>query len=669
MLDGAISTCSALPPRGSPFTMPTAADFEDDFLAQVAEQMQMNLTIKDRTFRMKTYKNCFVGSEAVDFLTRMAYAKNEADSITLGNRLMEMGILHHVTKDHAFKNEGLFYRFATDEDFHGGHVTKSDGSKFSWADALFRPDTAKAMPNLQPGMPEWDLSDATQTLSDVKVSPLDEHNIKLLDNVHPANWKDPEPAAKYNLVVIGAGAGGLVSAAGSAGVGAKVAIIEEHLMGGDCLNVGCVPSKAVIRCARAVYEARNAAQFGVTVTGVEVDFGQVMERMRSIRAKISRVDSCDRYASELGVDVFQGHGKFVDKNTIEVNGQQLKFAAAVIATGASASIPPIPGLKDVKFLTNATFFNLTELPKRFGVIGTGVIGLELAQSMARFGSQVTVFGRSGKILEKEDRDAVEIVQHQLVEDGIDFKLKCVYEKIENSSTGSILINVTNDGVQEVIEVDELLVATGRTPNVKNLNLEGAGVDYDKKGVKVNDLLQTSTKHIFAVGDCCTQYKFTHVADFMARLVIRNALFFGSGRMSSLLIPWATFTEPEIAHVGLYEADLKNAGIKYQTFIRKFDDVDRAICDGQEEGFCKIYTKEGSDKMLGATIVAGDAGNMISEISVAMQAGMGLGSLAYVIHPYPTQAESIRQCGDQFNRTKLTPFIKGLFRNLLAWRRT
>ncbi|GMH39912.1 hypothetical protein BSKO_07816 [Bryopsis sp. KO-2023] len=648
--------------------MPEAADYQDEFMAKIAEQLITNLTIKDRSFRMKTYKNCFLGSDAVGFLTSMGYAKGDADAIALGDRLIDMGILHHVTKDHSFKNEALFYRFSSHEDFHGGHVTKSDGSKFSWADALFRPDTAKATPNLQPDMPEWDLSDATQAIADVQVTPLDEYNIKLLDNVHPANWKDPVATSKYNLVVIGAGAGGLVTSAGSAGVGAKVAIIEEHLMGGDCLNVGCVPSKAVIRCARAVYEARNAAQFGVTVTGVEVDFGKIMERMRKIRAQISRVDSCNRYASELGVDVFQGRGKFIDKNTIEVNGQQLKFAAAVIATGAAASIPQIPGLQDVSFLTNATFFNLTELPKRFGVIGTGVIGLELAQAMARFGSEVTVFGRSGKILEKEDRDAVEIVQKQLVEDGIDFKLKCQYDKIENSDTGTILIQVTNNGIQETVEVDELMIATGRTPNVRNLNLEAAGVDYDKKGVKVNDLLQTSTKNIFAVGDVCTQYKFTHVADFMARLVIRNALFFGSGKMSSLLIPWATFTEPEIAHVGLYESDMKKAGIKYQTFIRKLDDVDRAICDGQEEGFCKIYTKEGSDKMIGATIVAADAGNMISEISVAMQAGFGLGSLAYVIHPYPTQSESIRQCGDLYNRTRLTPFVKGMFRNLLAWRR-
>ena len=649
-------------------TVSASALSSEEFMEFVTKQMMENLDIRDRTYKMKKYPKCFLGTDAVRFLVSRSYSRNEHDAVKLGNCLIEMGVFAHVTKDHEFKNEELFYRFAA----HGGHgmkAMKPDGSKLSWADAILRPDSeGAAAAGLQPGMPEWDQVGFTAGVKDVNVRPLDEHNIKLLDNVHPATWTDPQPGSeKYNLVVIGAGAGGLVTSAGSAGVGAKVAIIEEHLMGGDCLNVGCVPSKAVIRCARAAYEARNAAQFGVKVGNVEVDFGMVMERMRKIRAGISRHDSADRYTS-LGVDVFVGHGKFRAKDTIEVNGKRLKFAACIIASGATASVPPIKGIRDVPFLTNATFFNLTELPRRFGVIGTGVIGLELAQSMARFGSQVTVMGRSGKILEKEDREAVEIVQNQLVEDGICFKLKCKYEEIKQASDGTIEIHVINDGVPEVVEVDELLVATGRSPNVEGMELQLAGVEYDKKGIKVNDYLQTTNKSIYAVGDCCTQYKFTHVADFMARLVIRNALFFGSGKMSSLLIPWATFTEPEVAHVGLYDTDLSKKGIKYQTFVKKLADVDRAICDGQEEGFVKIYVKEGSDKILGATIVAHNAGDMISEVSVAMQAGFGLGSIAYVIHPYPTQAEAVRMCGDLYNKTRLTPFVKSMFRSLLAWRR-
>eukprot|EP00803_Ostreobium_quekettii_P011404 evm.model.scf_473.8 EVM.evm.TU.scf_473.8 scf_473:42951-44930(-) len=640
----------------------------DGFFDFVAQEMQQQLEVKDRTYKFKKYPACFTGRDAVTFLLSHNYAQSEEDALKLGNCLMEMGIFSHVTNDHELKNEALFYRFASQ---HGGNVLSNSGTRLSWADALLTPEReSRSAIGLQPQMPSWDASGFTVGVEDLNVAPLDEHNIRLLDNVHPALWADPMPTReKYNLVVIGAGAGGLVTAAGAAGVGARVAIIEQHLLGGDCLNVGCVPSKAIIRCARAVHEARNAGQFGVKVGRVEVDFEAIMERMRRIRAGISAHDSASRYAS-LGVDVFIGRARFTSKDTVEVNGKGLSFAACVIATGATASVPPIRGIQDVPYLTNASFFNLTRLPRRFGVIGTGVIGLELAQCMARFGSQVTVMGRSGRILEKEDRDAVAIVQRQLVEDGVLFKLKCQHQEIRKAPDGTIEIHVMNDGQEEVVEVDELLVATGRTPNVDGMGLEAAGVNYGRKtGIIVNDNLMTSVKGIFAVGDCCTQYKFTHVADFMARTVIRNALFFGAGKMSSLLIPWATFTEPEVAHVGLYDTDLNKKGIKFQTFVKKLGEVDRAICEGQEEGFVKIYVKEGTDKILGATVVAHNAGDMISEISVAMQAGFGLGSIAHVIHPYPTQAEAIRLCGDLYNKTRLTRFVKSMFRNLLAWRRS
>ena len=296
-------------------------------------------------------------------------------------------------------------------------------------------------------------------------------------------------------------------------------------------------------------------------------------------------------------------------------------------------------------------------------------GIELAQCMARFGSAVSVLGRSGRILEKEDADAVAIVREQLEADGVQFYLNSEYQRIEQTEEGAIKIYTKQqDSTEVIIEVDELLIATGRSPNVENMGLEAAGIDYDKRGIKVSDFLQTTNKNVYAVGDCCSKYKFTHVADFMARLVIRNALFFGSGKFSSLLIPWATYTEPEIAHVGLYEHDLERKKIKYKKFVRHLSDVDRAICDGEERGFVKILVAEGSDKILGSTIVASDAGNMISEVSVAMQGNVGLGALAYVIHPYPTQADAIRQCGDLYNKTRLTLFVKSVFRGLLGWRR-
>ncbi|KAK9815231.1 hypothetical protein WJX72_000388 [[Myrmecia] bisecta] len=642
-------------------------------IERVAEELRRGLDIKDRKHHLKTYPKFFTGSDAVKYLISSGRAKTEQDALDLGNGLMAQGVFHHVTRDHAFKDEPLFYRFTADEEaFSGGPTIKDDGKAVSWADRLLG-GRDEAGPNLQAQLPSWDDAGFQSVEKDLGVSPLDKCNLQLLDNVHPAQWQDATPQPMYNMVVIGAGAGGLVSAAGSAGVGARVAIVEEHLLGGDCLNVGCVPSKALIRCARAAYQARNAEQFGVHVDGVRVDFGKVMERMRCIRAEISKNDSAKRFAQQLGVDVYLGHAKFTSKHTLEVNGKTLRFATAVIAAGGSPKVPPIPGLLDVPFLTNVSFFNLTELPKRLGVIGTGPIGLELAQAMARLGAQVTVFGRTGRILEKEDPDAAGILQQQLEREGIKLmtqvELKSVSKRAGGDVATHIEVHICGDKTQDVVVVDQLLVATGRSPNVKRLGLEAAGVEFTTAdGVKVNDYLQTSQKHIFAVGDVCTPYKFTHVADFMARLVVRNALFFGRGKFSALIIPWATYTEPEIAHVGLYPRDLEQRGIKFDTYTKKLEDNDRAICDSQTEGFVKVHTKGGTDTIVGATIVAADAGNMISELTAAMQGGIGLGALASVIHPYPTQAEAIRQSGDLYNKTRLTPFVKTLFRGVMAAQR-
>eukprot|EP00210_Caulerpa_lentillifera_P008555 g8160.t1 len=651
----------------------------------IADALKKNIQVKDRTYHLRTYPKCFVGTEAVALLIENKLTTNAEEAVNALEGLRQLGLFNHVTKDHPFKNEYLFYRFTEHEAFHGGPGKKAGGSVASWGDALLGPTANSASNNdVQPTMPSLDIEGFTGSVKNIPVSPLDEYNTTLLDNVKPKDWEDPDPGLgkyaillkgmvlvlfRYNLVVIGAGAGGLVTSAGAAGVGGRVAIIEEHLMGGDCLNVGCVPSKAIIRCARAAYEARNGNAFGLEIPEVHVNFGKVMERMRRIRAQISPTDSAARFANDLGVDVYQGRARFLSRDSIEVNGKILKFAAAVIATGGTASVPPIKGLKDVNYLTNASFFNLTDLPKRFGVIGPGVIGIELAQCMVRFGSEVTVFGRSGRILEKEDPDAVEIIQKQLEDEGVIFRTRCIYDRIEQINNDSpIQIHFKEDDESQLVEVDALLVAAGRTPNVQNMGLELVGVEFDQQGVKVNDFLQTTNKSIYAVGDCCSKYKFTHVADFMARLVIRNALFYGSGKFSSLLIPWTTYTEPEVAHVGLYEQDLIAKDIKYTKFVKPMADVDRAICDGEETGFVKILVKEGSDKILGATIVASNAGNMISEVSVAMEANFGLGSLAYVIHPYPTQSEAIRQCGDLYNKTRLTNFVKSVFRGLLSWRR-
>ena len=499
------------------------------------------------------------------------------------------------------------------------------------------------------------------------ILPWDAHNQKLVSNVHPPDWKNPTPAPRYNLVVIGGGTAGLVSAVCAAGLGAKVALIEKHFMGGDCLNVGCVPSKAIIRAARAVAAVRAAAEFGVNVPpGMTTDFGKVMERMRRLRADISPHDAARRF-TELGVDVFLGAGKFTGPDTIEVGGQTLRFTKAVIATGARAAALPIPGLKDVPYLTNETLFSLTELPRRLGIIGAGPVGCEMAQSFARFGSEVFLVEAEHGILPREDRDASEVVRTAMERDGV--KLLCCGKDLKLAKDqNDVRLQVGSHGKGYDVLVDQLLVAVGRAPNVEELGLETVGVEFDKKGVKVNDRLQTANPRIYACGDICSPYQFTHAADFMARIVIQNALFKGRAKASSLIIPWATYTSPEIAHVGLYEKDATAQGIEVDTFTQEMSKVDRAILDGETEGFVRVHVRKGTDKIVGATVVAAHAGDLIGELTLAMKGKLGLKMIGAAIHPYPTQAEAIRRVGDLYNRTRLTSFVKGLMQRWFAWQR-
>jgi pyruvate/2-oxoglutarate dehydrogenase complex dihydrolipoamide dehydrogenase (E3) component len=502
---------------------------------------------------------------------------------------------------------------------------------------------------------------------DLGMRPFDEHNRALVANVHPPGWVNPSPSGRYNLVVLGAGTAGLVTAAGAAGLGAKVALVERHLMGGDCLNVGCVPSKTLIRASRAAADVREAEAFGVRVPeGVSVDFPAVMERMRRLRAGISPHDSAARFR-DLGIDVYLGQARFCGRDSVEVDGRTLRFSRAVVATGARASAPPIPGLAEAGFLTNETVFSLTELPRRLAVIGAGPIGCELAQAFARFGSHVTILEANHQILGREDRDAAAIVERSLRRDGVD--LNC----------GAKIIAVRRDGDEKVLELegetgprtlrcDEILVGVGRAPNVEGLGLEAAGVEHDRTGVTVDDRLRTSNPKVFAAGDICSRYKFTHTADAMARIAIQNALFLGRAKLSALTIPWCTYTDPEIAHVGLYEGEARDRGIRVRTFFQDLGKVDRAIIDGEVEGFVKVHVRDRTDEILGATIVARHAGEIISELTVAMVNGVGLKGIARAIHPYPTQAEAIRRVGDAYNRTRLTPFVKGLFGRWLSWTR-
>jgi pyruvate/2-oxoglutarate dehydrogenase complex dihydrolipoamide dehydrogenase (E3) component len=347
-----------------------------------------------------------------------------------------------------------------------------------------------------------------------------------------------------------------------------------------------------------------------------------------------------------------------------VAGATLRFARATIATGARATAPPIPGLAEVGYLTNETVFSLSELPRRLVVIGAGPIGCELAQTFQRFGSEVTMLEVAPQILIREDRDAAKLIESALERDGVRIVTNCKIERVEKRGNEKVLFI----GAEE-IAADEILIGAGRAPVVEGLNLEAAGVEYDRAaGVKVNDYLQTANPNVYAIGDVASPYKFTHVADEHARIAIRNALFFGRAKASALIIPWCTYTDPEIAHVGMYEHEAEKKGLKVKTFVQELAEADRAVLDGETDGFVKVHVQDGSDKILGATIVASHAGDLISELTTAMKAGLGLGAIASVIHPYPTQAAAIKKVGDSYNRTRLTPFTKRLFERILAWRR-
>lgn len=497
--------------------------------------------------------------------------------------------------------------------------------------------------------------------------PWDAHNQRLAERVHPSDWVNPKPSGRYNLVVIGAGTAGLVTAAGAAGLGAKVALVERHLMGGDCLNTGCVPSKALLRSARAVAAIRAAHEFGVSVPpGTTVDFSEVMERMRRLRADISGHDSVQRF-SDLGVDVFLGTVRFSDRETVDIAGTPLRFAKAVIATGARAAVPPIPGLNTVPFLTNETLFSLTQLPRRLGIIGAGPVGCEMAQCFARLGSQVSLFTSESGILPKEDREAAEVLEAALRRDGVEIHSSARHLSISSCTGGIQMVAAIPTGMKPV-EVDHLLLATGRAPNVEGLGLEIVNVATGPNGIRVDDRLRTSHPRIYACGDVCSPQQFTHAADFMARTVLRNALFGGHARFSALLIPRATYTSPEVASVGLSEADAQRQGIRVDTYTQPLAGVDRNILDGNTSGFARVHIRKGTDKIVGGTIVAPHAGELIGELTVAMKAGMGLAGLGATIHPYPTEGDALRKLGDQFSRTRLTPWVRRLMSLWLEWSR-
>ena len=480
-------------------------------------------------------------------------------------------------------------------------------------------------------------------------------------NGRPPDWRNPTPRKPYHLLVIGAGPAGLVAARAAAALGARVALVEKHLLGGVSLNYGCVPSQTLIRTSRLYAEMRNAEAYGARPPqAIEVDFPLAMARMRRIRARASRIDSAQRLAA-AGIDLFFGTATFVGPDVVDIDGLRLRFRKALIATGSRSLLPTIPGLDDAGYLTNESLFGLTALPKSLLVIGGGPVGCQVAQALCRFGCRTFIAHAEPLFLPKEERDAALLLAEAMARDGIEIHLntKAVNVRVEG---GKKIVETLNDGNVATIEVDEILTGIGRVPALSGLNLEAAGVDFDANaGIVVDDFLRTSNRRIFAAGDVCLEHRFTDTAEASARIVVRNALCFGRERLSALTVPWCIYTDPEIAHVGMYVRQARERGIPVKTFTVPMHDVDRALTDGEERGFVKIHVREGSDEILGATVVARHAGEMINDLSLAMVAGIGLTTIARVIHAYPTQAEGIKKAAMAYVRTPASQWVVWLRR--------
>ena len=656
----------------------------DEEFWQIGDRLYKEVEIKKRTFRFTDYKNVFVGSEAVDWMINKAkIAKDELQAIEIGDRMIKLGIFAHCVRDHGFKNDYYFYRFLKD-DKDRGHVPENNGAPKKWGmivqDHQDKILTTELIRQTNLGT----LTDYHLKNDEVPELLMDKLNAELLDSVRPIRWEDPSPEPIYNMVAIGAGAGGLVSSLAIASLGGKAAICEKGMFGGDCLNTGCVPSKALIKAAKVAHTVRNAAKYGVKIGSLDIDFKEVMKGLREKRAHIGHHDACKRFIKDYGIDVFLGHAKFISKDTIEVNGKKLKFARAVVATGGRPRVPEVKGIDKVYYYTSENLFNLNDRPKNVVVIGGGPIGAELGQSLQRLGCQVTFLLRSSRFLSKEDPEAGELLRKILESEGCKFHSYVRYQRIEpaGSSESSppniekpskckIYLERSRENFNRplVLDCDCLILAAGRIPNTHGLGLEAAGIEYsEKRGVHINSIMRTTNSKVYAVGDCCHKLQFTHMADAMARAVVKNSCFFGSVKHTDLIVPRVTYTEPEVAQVGLNKVELGEEGIEFSEYVLPFEDNDRAICDGQREGFVKMYTEKGTGKILGCVIVCERAGEMIGEVALAMVAKVDLSSFSATIHPYPTYGENLRKCGDKYMGTKLNTNAKVLLRRLLKLRR-
>jgi len=482
------------------------------------------------------------------------------------------------------------------------------------------------------------------------------------------NFKKPK-SFDYNLVVIGAGSGGLVTSYIAAAVNAKVVLIEKHKMGGDCLNTGCVPSKAVIRSAKMLNYAKRAKDFGFKSATVDFNFADVMQRVQNIIKKIEPHDSVERY-TELGVEVIEGEAKILSPYEVEVNGQVLTTKNIVVATGARPFVPNIPGLEEVGFHTSDTIWGIREKPKRLVVLGGGPIGSELAQSFHRLGIEVTMVERGDRIMRREDKEISTMVMRNFINDGI--RVLTSHEAVRFEQKNGEKFVVCKSGDEELtIAFDEVLVALGRKANVTGFGLENLNINLNKMGtIDANEFLQTNYPNIYVVGDVTGPYQFTHVAAHQAWYASVNALFspFKKFKVDYSVIPWATYTDPEVARVGLNELEAKEQGINYEVTEYGIDDLDRAIADSEDHGVVKVLTVPGKDKILGVTIVGSHAGDLIAEYVLAIKHGLGLNKMLGTIHIYPTMAEANKYAAGVWKRNHKPEKLLEWVRKFHVWRR-
>ncbi len=478
---------------------------------------------------------------------------------------------------------------------------------------------------------------------------------------------------RYNAVVIGAGTAGLVTAAGTAGLGGRTALVEARRMGGDCLNTGCVPSKSLVSTAKQIHRIRNAEAHGLDANEPKFRFERVFEHMRERRAHIAPHDSVERFEG-LGVDVFQARARFTGPREVELDdGTRLTGAHFVIATGASPLIPDIPGLRDVPYWTNETFFDGQDgPPDALLVLGGGLVGCELSQVMRRLGVRVTLLTDVDRLLPHDDREASQVVLEAFQAEGIEVFFGCKVRRFTQSS-GAITAEVETGGAVREVSGDRLLVAVGRSPNVSDLGLEKAGVRFDpQQGIPVDRSLRTNIPHIHACGDVTAEpFRFTHAADHQARVAVRNILLpppFPRARVDYRYLPWVTYVDPEVAHFGLREEDAEEQGVPVDVHRYPMSDLDRAITENATRGFVKVVAARGKDRILGATVVADRGGEILHQIMAVARQGGGLGALSSMIHAYPSWAQAAQRVGDAWNRTRLTPRTRALFEWLYRRRR-